>query len=290
MHCLPESIHLSASAQCTDCQSRINTHVLQQQMIELLQLCRLLESPEKDSHSTAQQVADSVDSSQSAQLSTEQKGSLKQSVYTMLADTSPSTPPAGKPSLSPPPPDTPCDSAPGSVSSDKADHHNSSSTSPHTSYSSSVKPSATSTSLHASARAFVPNVNAPAFVPGAAPKISNINAHTANGNGYHGYTNGYGVNGFSPSAQSGSSPHAAWDDAAYSEAAGYQSGWAGGYDAYGYADGYSGYGYGGMTPDGLFIPQQVTTLCSAQQTCSCHDGILWLAVMQWMRLSDCLSD
>ena len=251
-------------------------------MADPLVFCRLLESPEKDTHNTAQQVAETVDSSQSVQLSTERKGSLKQSVYTMLADASPSTPPAGKPSLSPPPPDTPCDSAPGSVSSDKADNHNPSSSSPHTSFNSSAKPSTTSASLHASARAFVPNVNAPAFVPGAAPKVSSINAHTANSNGYHGYTNGYGVNGNSPSAQSGSSPHAAWDDATYSENAGYQAGWAGGYDGYGYADGYAGYGFGGMTPDGLFIAQQVIALCAAErichstmrQPCKCHCSML----------------
>lgn len=221
--------------------------------------CRLLESPEKDSNKTAQQVVDIADASQSIHLSNEHKGSLKQSVYSMLADASPSTPPAGKPSLSPPPPDTPCESsAAGSVSSDKADHTDSLVASPSTTFHSFAKPSTTGSSLHAAARAFVPNVNAPAFVPDAAPKVRSINAHTANG--HDGYPNGYGVNGYhTPSAHSGSSPHAAWDEAAYSEAAGYQNGWSGAYDVYGgYNSGYAGYGYGGMTPDGLFIPQQVS--------------------------------
>ena len=233
--------------------------------------CRLLESPEKDSNKIAQQVVDTVDASPSIQLPSEHKGSLKQFVYSMLADASPSTPPAGTPSLSPPPPDTPCESsAAGSVSSDKADHNDTSSASPSTSFHSSAKPSTTASSLHAAARAFVPNVNAPAFVPDAAPKVSAINAHTANGTDHHGYANGYGVNGYTPSPHSGSSPHAAWDEAAYSEASGYQNGWSGEYDGYGgYNNGYAGYGYGGMTPDGLFIPQQVlvSVLTAVQLFC-----------------------
>lgn len=222
--------------------------------------CRLLESPEKDSNKTAQQVVDTADASQSVHLSNEHKGSLKQSVYSMLADASPSTPPAGKPSLSPPPPDTPCESsAAGSVSSDKADHTDTAS--PGTTLHPSAKSSTNGSSLHAAARAFVPNVNAPAFVPNTAPKISAINAHTANGT--DGNPNGYGVNGYhNLSPHSGSSPHAVWEEAAYSEAAGYQNGWSGAYDGYngGYNNGYAGYGYGGMTPDGLFIPQQVHSL------------------------------
>ena len=189
----------------------------------------------------------------------------------MLADASPSTPPAGKPSLSPPPPDTPCESSTaGSVSSDKADHNDCSFAGPDTTFHSSAKPSTTSSSsLHAATRAFVPNVNAPAFVPDAAVKVSAINAHTANGT--NGHPNGYGVSGnHTPSAHSGSSPHAAWDEAAYSEAAGYQNGWSGAYDVYaGYSNGYVGYGYGGMTPDGLFIPQQVLPSCLAAVQLSC---------------------
>ncbi|KAL3148670.1 hypothetical protein ABBQ38_014086 [Trebouxia sp. C0009 RCD-2024] len=219
-------------------------------------LARLLESPEKDSHKTAQQVVDTVDASQAVQPSTERKGSLQQSVYNMLADASPSTPPAGKPSLSPPPPDTPCESsAAGSVSSDKADHLDSSSATAGTTSNSSAKLSTNGSSLHAAARAFVPNVNAPAFVPDAAPKVSAIN--TANGGDHHGHPNGFGANGHPSSAHNGSSPHAAWHETAYSEAAGYQNGWSGAYSMYGgYNDPYAGYGYGGMTPDGLFIPQQ----------------------------------
>lgn len=223
----------------------------------MLARCRLLESPEKDSHKTAQQVVDTVDASQAVQPSTERKGSLQQSVYNMLADASPSTPPAGKPSLSPPPPDTPCESsAAGSVSSDKADHLDSSSATAGTTSNSSAKLSTNGSSLHAAARAFVPNVNAPAFVPDAAPKVSAIN--TANGGDHHGHPNGFGANGHPSSAHNGSSPHAAWHETAYSEAAGYQNGWSGAYSMYGgYNDPYAGYGYGGMTPDGLFIPQQV---------------------------------
>lgn len=222
-----------------------------------LACCRLLESPEKDSHTTAEQVVDTVVASQDVQPSTEHKGSSKQAIYNMLADASPSTPPAGKPSLSPPPPDTPCESsAAGSVSSDKANHLDTSSATAGTTSDSSAKLSTNGSSLHAAARAFVPNVNAPAFVPDTAPKVSAIN--TANGGDHHGHPNGSGANGHPSSAHSISSPHAAWHEAAYSEAAGYQNGWSGAYNMYGgYNDPYAGYGYGGMTPDGLFIPQQV---------------------------------
>ena len=194
-------------------------------------------------------MADTVDGSGAIQLSSESKASLQQSVYTMLADASPSTPPAGKPSLSPPPPDTPQDtSAPGSVSSDKADQQDST----------LAKPSTTGSALHANARAFVPNANAPAFVPGAIMKASSTSAHVTHGNGYNGFANGYVANGHSPSAHSASSPHAAWDEAAYSEA-NYHDSWSGGYNGYGgYGGAYSGYGYGEMTADGLFIPQQVS--------------------------------
>ncbi|KAL0020069.1 hypothetical protein WJX79_002049 [Trebouxia sp. C0005] len=75
----------------------------------------------------------------------------------------------------------------------------------------------------------------------------------ADGHAQNGYANGH-PNGFSPSAISGTSPHAAWDEAAVSEASGYQNGWYEGYG--GYTDPYAGYGYGAMTPDGLFVPQQ----------------------------------
>ena len=228
--------------------------------------CRLLESPEKDCHKTAQQVVDTVDSKQAGHLSSEHKGTLKHSVYTTLSDTSPSTPPAGKPSLSSPPPDTPCESsAAGSVSSDKPNHDDVSGASAEASHEalSHNGPSNstlqaqhshnTAGQLHANARAFVPNINAAAFVPSSAPKISIMASHTTNGHEHTGF-----ANGFSPSAESGSSPYAAWEDTAFTEASSYQNGWAGGYDGYGgYADPYAGYGYGGMTPDGLFIPQQV---------------------------------
>ena len=201
----------------------------------------------------------------------------------MPADASPSTPPASKPSLSPPPPDTPCESsAAGSVSSDKANHIECSVASPGTTFHSSDKPHTTSSSLHAAARSFVPNVDAPAFVPDAAPKVGVINAHTANGT--DGYPNGHGVNGFhTPSAHSGSSPNAAWDEAAYSEAAGYQNGWSGAYDVYaGYNNGYAGYGYGGMTPDGLFVPQQVFHSCLSAVQLIC---LMVMALMDMLLLT-----
>jgi len=237
-------------------------------------LCRLLESPEKDSHKTAQQVVDTVDSLHSG-LSSEHKGSLKHSVYTMLADASPSTPPAGKPSLSSPPPDTPCEnSTAGSVTSDKPNHddvtaassynnqhgaHTHNGISDTLSHSSSLKATPTGSSLHANARAFVPNVNAPAFVPSSAHHI-NVAPYMADGHAQNGYANGHAP-GFSPSALSGTSPHAAWDEAAVSEASGYQNGWYEGYG--GYADPYAGYGYGAMMPDGLFVPQQVNCKCKS---------------------------
>lgn len=227
-------------------------------------IAKLLESPEKDSHKTAQQVVDTVDSLHSG-LSSEHKGSLKHSVFTMLADASPSTPPAGKPSLSPPPPDTPCESSTaGSVTSDKPNDDDvtaaSSHNGPHNhngiSHTISLKAPSAGSSLHANARAFVPNVNAPAFVPSSVHHIK-VASCTADGHAENGYANGYAngdPTGFSPSALSGTSPHAAWDQAAVSEASGYQNGWYEGYG--GYADPYAGYGYGAMTPDGLFVPQQ----------------------------------
>lgn len=223
-------------------------------------IAKLLESPEKDSHKTAQQVVDTVDSLHSG-LSSEHKGSLKHSVFTMLADASPSTPPAGKPSLSPPPPDTPCESSTaGSVTSDKPNDDDvtaaSSHNGPHNhngiSHTISLKAPSAGSSLHANARAFVPNVNAPAFVPSSVHHIK-VASYMADGHAQNGYANG-DPTGFSPSALSGTSPHAAWDQAAVSEASGYQNGWYEGYG--GYADPYAGYGYGAMTPDGLFVPQQ----------------------------------
>ena len=187
----------------------------------------------------------------------------------MLADASPSTPPAGKPSLSPPPPDTPCESSTaGSVTSDKPNDDDVTAASSHDnqhgahthnglSHTNSLKAASAGSSLHANARAFVPNVDAPAFVPSSAHRI-NVASHMADGHAQNGYANGYAnghPNGFSPSALSGTSPHAAWDEAAVSEASGFQNGWYEGYG--GYADPYAGYGYGAMTPDGLFVPQQV---------------------------------
>ncbi len=204
----------------------------------------------------------------------------------MLADASPSTPPAGKPSLSPPPPDTPCESSTaGSVTSDKPNYDDVTAASSHNnqhgahnhngiSHTNSLKATFAGSSLHANARAFVPNVNAPAFVPSSAHHI-NVASYMADGHAQNGYANGH-LTGFSPSALSGTSPHAAWDEAAVSEASGYQNGWYEGYG--GYADPYVGYGYGAMTPDGLFVPQQVNCKCKsssatvsqARRSQSCH--------------------
>ncbi|DBA92550.1 TPA: hypothetical protein ACH3X1_002776 [Trebouxia sp. C0004] len=246
----------------------VSTYTEEQQLDAAMseKIAKLLESPDKDSYKTAQQVVDTVDTVDCLHngLSSEHKGSLKQSVSTMLTDASPSTPPSGKPSLSPPPPDTPCESSTtGSVTSDKpndddvtvaSSHNNQHGAHTHNgiSHTNSLKATFVGSSLHANARVFVPNINAPAFVPSSAHHI-NVASYMANGHTQNGYANGHAT-GSSPSALSGTSPDAAWDEAAVSEASGYQNGW---YEAYGgYADPYTGYGYGAMTPDGLFVPRQ----------------------------------
>ena len=180
---------------------------------------------------------------------------LKKKEQPDMADASPGTPPAEKPTLSPPPPDTPCESTtPTSTSSDGAEtstENTNTSSASASEQTISAKP-AKDVSLNAQAAAFVPNVAAAPFVPAS---LSAVNSHRHQ-NGAAGQMH----NGASPTASNTASPHAAWDAAEYGDAGSYENGY-GGYENYGaYANGYAGYSYSAgycMTSDGLFVPQQV---------------------------------
>ena len=194
--------------------------------------------------------------SQPEQVPTKQDQALAKEAHPDTIDTSPGTPPAERPTLSPPPPDTPIEgTTPTSTSSDDAQHHNetiksSTASAPSSQQTDSSKP-AKEASLNAHAPAFVPNVAAAPFVP-AFPAV-NIHRHQ---NGAAGQM----LNGHSPTASNTASPHAAWEEAGYGDAAAYGNGYKG-YEGYGgYTSGYANYGYNAgycMTSDGLFVPQQV---------------------------------
>lgn len=187
--------------------------------------------------------------SQPEGISIKQEQHLKTSAQPDAADTSPGTPPAEKPTLSPPPPDTPLEgNTPTSTSSDdtRLAHASSAQTPQHNIPAKSTKDE----SLNAQAPAFVPNAAAAPFIPAS---LSGIKSQRyANG------TAGQMLSGHSPTASNTASPHAAWEEAGYADAAAYGNGYSmyGSYGSYGNGYGYSYNAGYCMTSDGLFVPQQ----------------------------------